>query len=84
MRPTNEIEEIKIDIFEFIKKEFAPNITMETCNNLMTNGILDSFSVVNLIVYIEKKYNIKLRDNEFTQKNFNSLDNIVDFLFKII
>jgi len=84
MRPTNELEEMKLDLFEYIKKEYAPNITIDTCTNLMTRGIIDSFSSVNLILYIEKKYNVKLRNIEFTKQNFDSLDNLVSFLFKIL
>ena len=37
-------------------------------------GLIDSFGVIEIISYLEKKYKIRINDNEITKEKFGSLN----------
>lgn len=45
-------------------------------STLITNGLIDSMSVVDLIVYLEKEFQVKFSDTEMTPENFDTLSAI--------
>lgn len=81
---TNNHEIIKNDIKKFlendpfyselIKSELTPSL------NLLDSGILDSFGILNLIVFLEKKYGFSIQIEELNEKNFHNIDRIAEFI----
>ncbi len=57
------------------------NITINT--ELFKSGFLDSIDMVELVMFIEKQFEIKLPQNLMTIENFNSIENIVTIIDKI-
>lgn len=53
-------------------------------DNLFERMILDSFYVVQLIVYLEEKLGVVFRFEDLINKNFRTVDNIVKMLTKKI
>jgi|TARA_B100001964_G_scaffold53026_1_gene60051 acyl carrier protein len=49
--------------------------------SLVELGYLDSFGVIELITYYEKKYKIKINDDEITKKKFGSINKMVNLVF---
>ena len=49
--------------------------------SLVELGYLDSFGVIEIITYFEKKYKIKINDNEITKKKFGSITKMVNLVF---
>ncbi len=47
---------------------------------LFTSGMLDSFSMISLVGFIEKAEGIKIGPNEFTLENLDSLERILRFV----
>jgi acyl carrier protein len=47
---------------------------------LFSTGILDSFSMISLISFLEKKLVIRIKPTEFTLENFDSISRMLDFL----
>jgi len=47
---------------------------------LISSGFVDSFSMVSLKVFIEKKFNISIPDEEATPEAFDSVNKIVDLV----
>jgi acyl carrier protein len=43
---------------------------------LITGGIIDSFSMVQVLVFIEKTFDVKIPDKESTPANFDSVNKI--------
>lgn len=41
--------------------------------SLVESGYLDSFGIVELVVFLEKKYKIKIEDSDITKAKFGSL-----------
>jgi acyl carrier protein len=76
-------EDLKKLIADYVKKEYLDEdsdmeVTPET--KLISSGIVDSFSMVSLKVFLEKKFNIKLPDEKATPEAFDSVNNIIALL----
>jgi acyl carrier protein len=76
-------EDLKKLLADYVKKEYLDEdsdmeVTPET--KLISSGIVDSFSMVSLKVFLEKKFNIKLPDEKATPEAFDSVNNIIALL----
>lgn len=70
-------------ILEYVKNEYLEEgddreVDYET--PLISGGIVDSFSMVSLKVFLETKYNIQIPDAKATPEAFDSVNNIVSLL----
>ena len=76
-------EEMKQMIIEYVKEEFLEDEDeMEVTENtpLISSGIVDSFSMVSLKTFIEKKYNIQIPDAKATPEVFDTVNSIVELV----
>lgn len=48
--------------------------------SLILSGLLDSLAVVQIVVFLEKEFDIDFSDLYFDQTSFDSLDKIVTFI----
>ncbi len=74
---------MKDTILEYVKNEYLDSdddreITYET--PLISGGIVDSFSMVSLKVFLETKFNIQIPDAKASPEAFDSVNNIVNLL----
>jgi acyl carrier protein len=74
---------IKDTILQYVKNEYLETdddreITYDT--PLISGGIVDSFSMVSLKVFLETKYNIQIPDAKASPEAFDSVNNIVNLL----
>lgn len=72
-------------ILQYVKNEYLEEdddreVTFDT--PLISGGIVDSFSMVSLKLFLENKYNIKIPDDVATPEAFDSVNNIVEVLKK--
>ncbi|OGD75326.1 MAG: hypothetical protein A2Y64_05460 [Candidatus Coatesbacteria bacterium RBG_13_66_14] len=58
------------------------DIKVENDTPLISSGLVDSFSMVSLKVFLEKKYDIKLPDEEATPEAFDTVNSIVALVRK--
>ena len=77
------VDDIKRTMIEYIRKEYLEEdsplqVTEET--KLITSGIVDSFSMVSLKMFLEKKFQIKIPDDKATPEAFDSVNNIINLL----
>ena len=77
------MSDIKDAILEYVKDEYLEEdddqeVTYDT--PLITGGIVDSFSMVSLKVFLETKYNIQIPNAKATPEAFNSVNNIDSLL----
>ena len=56
--------------------------TIENSEDLLKDGILDSFATLMLLNEIEKKYNINLKFNDNLLVNLKNVDSIINLLKK--
>jgi acyl carrier protein len=74
---------IKDTVLQYVKNEYLETdddreITYDT--PLISGGIVDSFSMVSLKVFLETKYNIQIPDAKASPEAFDSVNNIVNLL----
>ena len=77
------MSDIKDAILEYVKEEYLEEdddqeVTYDT--PLITGGIVDSFSMVSLKVFLETKYNVQIPDAKATPEAFDSVNNIITLL----
>jgi acyl carrier protein len=76
-------EDLKKTIIEYVKKEYLEEDAQEEVNEstpLISSGIVDSFSMVSLKTFLEKKFNIKIPDDKATPEAFDTVNNIINLL----
>lgn len=71
-------------------KEKVKNILMATCGNvdiesetgLISNEIIDSLAILNLMVQLAEEFDIEVEAEDVNEDNFDSLDKISDYIEK--
>ena len=76
-------EDIKQTLIAYVRKEYLDEDSDETITEdtkLISSGIVDSFSMVSLKMFLEKKYQIKIPDEKATPEAFDSVKSIIHLL----
>ena len=70
--------EIKEKVKTFIRESFLFDSTaqIEDGDSLLEKGIIDSTGVLELILYLEEEFGIKIEDEEVIPENLDSVANI--------
>ena len=74
-------------ILEYIKNEYLDDededdVELTEDTPLISSGIVDSFSMVSLKRFLEKKYQISLPDEEATPEAFDTVTKIIELVNK--
>lgn len=76
------MEDIKDLVLNYVINEYQEDeddeITYDT--PLISSGFVDSFSMVSLKMFLEKKFHISIPDDEATPEAFDSVNKIVDLV----
>ncbi|MBA4313595.1 MAG: hypothetical protein C0417_13300 [Chlorobiaceae bacterium] len=76
-------EDIKKMIIDYVKKEYLEEdsgVDVNENTKLISSGIVDSFSMVSLKMFLEKKFLVKIPDDKATPDAFDSANNIINLL----
>jgi len=79
------MDDMKDVILEYVKDEYVDeddDIELTHDTPLISSGIVDSFSMVSLKVFLEKKYKIKIPDAEASPEAFDTVSSIVNVVKK--
>ncbi len=79
------MDELKKTILDYVKREYLEEdddreVTVET--PLISGGIVDSFSMVSLKRFLEKKYSISIPDADASPEAFDSVNKIADLVVR--
>jgi len=80
-------EDLKKIIIDYVKKEYLEEDSDQEVNEntkLISSGIVDSFSMVSLKMFLEKKFHVKIPDEKATPEAFDSVNNILVLLKEFI
>ncbi len=74
-------------ILEYIRNEYLDDeddedIELTETTPLISSGIVDSFSMVSLKRFLEKKCNVSLPDDEATPEAFDTVTSIISLVQK--
>ena len=53
---------------------------LDSNDSFLENGIIDSTGVLEIILFLEKTFGIKITDDEMVPSNLDSVTNIVNFI----
>jgi acyl carrier protein len=53
-----------------------PKKHIEAAASLITSGLIDSFSLVDLALHIEETYSVRIEDTELNASTFDTLDQL--------
>jgi acyl carrier protein len=74
-------DEMRDTVLEYVRNEYVDEDDDETeldyDTPLISGGIVDSFSMVSLKVFLERKYSIQIPDAKATPEAFDSVNKIV-------
>jgi len=73
------MDEMHKAILDYVKKEYLDedsDTEIDVDTPLISSGIVDSFSMVSLKTFLEKKYKITIPDAKATPETFDSVDKI--------
>jgi len=80
----NDIEKVKKDIIEFVINEFIDDEDeaedIDENSALISSGIVDSFSMVSLKRFLEKKFELAIPDAKATPEAFDTVNNIIKLI----
>jgi len=77
------MEEIKKAVLEYVRREYLEeddDREVDETTPLITGGIVDSFSMVSLKRFLEKKYQIQIPDADASPEAFDTVVRIADLV----
>lgn len=76
--------EFKQSIIDFFSENFMVEFDkdFDDKKSFLENGIIDSTGVLELVIFLEEKYGIKVLDDEIIPDNLDSFQNIQNYLNK--
>ena len=78
------MDELKKAILDYVAHEYLEEdddeITSDT--ELISGGIVDSFSMVSLKRFLEKKYDIQISDTDASPEAFDTVDSIAELVVR--
>jgi acyl carrier protein len=70
-------------ITKFINEELLRGdgeVSLEPNASLISTGVLDSLGLLKLLLFIEERFNVKVKDGEVHPRNFETVNQITTFI----
>lgn len=80
-------EDVKKLIIDYVKKEYLDEDSDQVIDEntkLISGGIVDSFSMVSLKMFLEKKFKINIPDEKATPEAFDSVNSIMKLIQEFV
>lgn len=74
-----DIDKIKQELREFLTRSFRIHEIKNT-DNIFDTGIVHSLFFIQLLIFIEKNFNVELHDGEFDIANLTTIDSIAGLI----
>ena len=79
--------ELRTMVLEYVKSEYLDedddtDVTADT--PLISSGIVDSFSMVSLKTFLERKYKVSIPDGKATPEAFDTVNRIVKLMKEFV
>jgi len=73
---------MKDKLIEFIRDEFLddPDVEITEQTKLISSGLIDSFSLVSLQVFIEKEFGKKIPAPRITAESFDTIEQMIKII----
>jgi acyl carrier protein len=77
------MQNIEQELRQFVIDNFLfgqGNGHLQNDDSFLDKGIIDSTGVLELVVFLEEKYHIKIQDRELIPDNLDSINNLIRFV----
>jgi len=78
-------EDMKEVILDYIREEYLDEdsgIEIDENTKLISSGLVDSFSMVSLLMFLRQKYKANIPDEEATAEVFDTVSGIIELVNK--
>jgi acyl carrier protein len=81
-----ERDEIRGKVQNFIHERFIfdPEQTLNADDSLLETGTIDSTSILEVVLFLEEHFSIKVEDQDMIPANLDSINKIADFVHRKI
>ena len=73
----------KVKIKTFLEQQ-SKNVNINDDDDLFKNGFVDSLFALQLILFLEKEFKIKISNKDINEDNFRTINNIVDTVNRLL
>ncbi len=73
---------MKEKVLEILQREF-PDIDFTSSDELVSDGVIDSFTLTNLIATLMTELDVEIPYEEIVEENFNSVDAIAEMVARL-
>jgi acyl carrier protein len=75
-------DEMKSKLSEYLAKDILrqPGRTIKADEALLTSGLIDSFHLVDLALYVEDNFGVHIDDSELNASTFDNLDQLAGLI----
>ena len=75
-------DEIKVKLAEYLAEDILkqPKRIIGPEEALLSSGLIDSFHLVDLALFVEDNFGVHIDDSELNASTFDSLDGLVSFI----
>jgi acyl carrier protein/D-alanine--poly(phosphoribitol) ligase subunit 2 len=80
------MDDLHKSILDYVRREYLDEDSdeeIDAYSPLISSGIVDSFSMVSLKVFLEKKYKISIPDDKASADAFDSVDKIAKLVLEM-
>jgi acyl carrier protein len=72
-------DEMKAKLAEYLVKDILrqPGRTIQPADPLLSSGLIDSFHLVDLALFVEDNFGVHIDDSELNASTFDTLDGLV-------
>jgi acyl carrier protein len=75
-------DEINTKLSEYLSKEILkqPNRKLKPDEPLLSSGLIDSFHLVDLALFVEDNFDVHIDDSELNASTFDTVDGLVKLI----
>ena len=74
---------IETDVREFVTDNFVfgrANVSLDGDDSLLEEGLIDSTGVLELVTFIEDRFDVTVEDEELVPDNLDSINRLITFI----
>ena len=74
------MNEIQTTLIEFIKTTAATDCDVQITTDLLTNNVLDSLMLMELVLLVENKWKVRLQGDDIAPSNFRTIQCLANLI----
>lgn len=77
------IDNIKDKLLVFVSNNFSTNrgTNINTSMPLVSSGVIDSFGLIDLSLFIEDEFKVEINDTELSAATFDNIDQLANLIW---